>query len=369
MMDLPIKELNKVLDSATNVLITGPSNPNLDILGSAIAWQIFLSKQQKKVDLCFDGKIPNYGFLPETNILKDLGNLNKFKIILDTSNTKVKQLSYDMEGDELIIDVVPDNGVFSSEDVKTDRGEYKYDVIIILGADSIESLGKIFSENRHFFHSKAIINIDTSVLNENYGQVNIIESNATSIAEISYQVFKKDIKQDIATCLLAGMILATNSFQSPKVTPDSLDLASQLIIKGAKREEIIEGLYRTKNINTLKSWGKVLSRLKKQNSIISSYLNHDEIENLPKDFAHMVRDLILSTPGAQVAVIFHQLELYSTEVWVYSISNINALELVKDMGAAGDRNLAKLVVDKDIEFSTTKDIDNISKKLDIINGS
>jgi nanoRNase/pAp phosphatase (c-di-AMP/oligoRNAs hydrolase) len=129
-MDLEIKELNKVLDTASNILITGPSNPNLDVLGSAMAWQIFLSKQKKKVDLCFDGKISSYNFLPERiNILSSLGNLNKFKIILDTSQTKVKQLSYNMESDELIIDIVPDNGAFNSRDVKTDRGEYKYDLI------------------------------------------------------------------------------------------------------------------------------------------------------------------------------------------------------------------------------------------------
>ena len=369
-MDLPNKELDKILASANNVLITGPSNPNLDVLGSAMAWQIFLAKQKKKADICFDGKIAKYDFLPKgTNVQKSLGNLNKFKIVLDISKTKVKQLSYDVSGDELVIDIVPDNGIFSAKDVQTDRGEYKYDLIIILGADSIESLGSVFIENRHFFHSSPILNIDTSVLNENYGQLNIVEANSTSLAEISYHILKKGINQEIATCLLAGMILATNSFQSPKVTPDSLALASQLIIKGAQREKIIQGLYRTKNISTLKSWGKVLSRLKKQDNIISSFLNNDELENLPKDFSDMVKDLILSTPGTQVAVIFYQLELYQTEAWVYSIANINATDLIKDLGGSGSRHLAKIIIDKDIESSTDKVISNISKKLDIINGA
>ncbi|MFA6466712.1 MAG: hypothetical protein WCV71_02530 [Patescibacteria group bacterium] len=369
-MDLPIKELNKILDLATNVLITGPSSPNLDVLGSAMAWQIFLSGQKKKVDLCFAGDILEYNFLPkDIDILKTLGNLNKFKIILDISQTKVKQFSYDISGDQLLIDIVPDNGVFNSQDVKTDRGEYKYDLIIVLGADSLESLGSIFFENRHFFHSKPILNIDTSVLNENYGQLNIIEPSVTSIAEVSHQILQANINQEIATCLLAGMILATNSFQSPKVTPDSLNLASQLLIKGAQREKIIEGLYRTKDIGTLKSWGKVLSRLKKQGSVISSFINYDELNNLPKDFADMMRDLILATPGAQVAIIFYQLEIYSTEVWVYSISNINALDLIKDMGASGSRHLAKVTINKDIEASTEQIINNISQKLQIINGA
>jgi len=367
-MDLPIKELNKILNSATDILITGPSNPNLDVLGSAMAWQIFLSQQKKKVDICFDGNISKYNFLPkQVDILNSLGNLNKFKIILDVSQTKVKQLSYDVDDDQLVINIVADDGVFSSQDVKTDRGEYRYDLIVVLGADSLDSLAKVFSENRHFFHSRPIVNIDTSVINENFGQLNIIESNATSIAELSYQVLQNNVNQDIATCLLAGMIMATNSFQSSKITPATLDLASKLIIKGAKREEIIEGLYRTKDISTLKSWGKVLSRLKKQGNIISSFIKHDEIDNLPEDMTEMVKELILATPGAQMAIIFYQLELYSTEAWVYSISNINALELTKDMGSSGDRHLAKIVLDEDLEPSRNKVIDNLTKKLDIIN--
>lgn len=367
-MDLPIKELNKILDQSKNILIVGPSNPNLDVLGSAVAWQIFLLHRQKKVSLCFEGKIPQYNFLPKIDVASDLGNLNKFKIILDTSETKVKQLSYDMNDNSLIIDIVPDDGIFSAKDVSTDRGEYKYDLIISLGADSLESLGKIFFENRHFFHSRPIINIDTSVLNDNYGQLNIVEPSATSLSEISCLYLQKEIDKSMATCLLSGMILATNSFQSSKVTPDILDLASQLIIKGAEREKIIEGLYRTKDISTLKSWGKILSRLEKQGRIISSYLNHNEIEGLPHDFSEMVKDLITSTPNTQVAVIFYQLELYVTEVWIYSISNINALELVKDMEATGSRHLAQLSLDEDLESSQEQIIDKISKKLDIING-
>lgn len=368
-MDLSNKELNKLLSASSNILISGPSNPNLDIQASAMAWQLFLLKENKKVDICFDGKILQYDFLPEKiNILNNLGNLNKFKIILDISKTKVKQLSYDINDEKLVIDVVPDGGIFNTQDVSTDRGEYKYDLIIVLGADELESLGKVFFDNKHFFHSRTIINFDISVFNENFGQLNIIESTATSLSELSYNIFSKNnIDRDIATCLLSGMISSTNSFQSPKVTPNSLAVASQLIVKGAKREQIIEGLYRTKDIRTLKSWGKLLSRLQKHGNIISAHLNHDELENLPKDFTDMIKDLILSTPGAQVAVIFYQLELHQTEVWVYSINNISAFDLIKELNATGNRYLAKVVIDSDLSDSQNRLLEILSKKLNIIN--
>jgi nanoRNase/pAp phosphatase (c-di-AMP/oligoRNAs hydrolase) len=171
----------------------------------------------------------------------------------------------------------------------------------------------------------------------------------------------------MATCLLAAMISATNSFQSPKVSPDTLELASELIIHGAKREKIVESLYRTKDIDTLKSWGKVLSRLRKKDSIISSYLEYDELDNLPQDFETMVRELILASPGAQVALIFYPLEFHKTEVWIYTIANINALDLTKGLEASGHRYLAKISLDKDIEEAREEIIGQLQERLRLIN--
>ena len=367
-MDLPLKQFSKLLSSSNRILLTGPQSPSVDTVSTAAAWWLFLSKQKKLVDLVFDGKVHKLKFLPsKVSFKENLDDVNKFKIILDTSKTKVKQLSYDVKGKQLHIDIVPEDGLFNDSDLSTHKDDYKYDLIITFGAPSLEALGKVFDSNRSFFHDVPIINIDRSLLNENFGQLNVVESNVTSQAEVSYHVLNKHLDKNIATCLLAGMISATNSFQSPQVNPKTLELASQLIIKGADRGQIVETLYRTKDISTLKNWGRVLSRLKKKDNIISSYLQHDEIDNLPQDFEEMVKDLILSTPDVQAAVIFYQVELYKTKVCVYSINNINALELTKDMQGKGYRRLAKIVIDKEIEETKDLVIDKIQKKLNIIN--
>ncbi|RJQ34673.1 hypothetical protein C4566_01840 [Candidatus Parcubacteria bacterium] len=369
-MDLPLEQLGRLLTNSSRILLTGSSSPNVDLITTAVAWQLFLTRQKKIVDVAFAGSLPKLKFLPKTAIIKnEVGELGKFKIILDVSKTKVKQLSYDIDDDKLVIDIVPEDGIFKAKDLSTTEGDYKYDLVICLGANSLESLGEIYNGNRNFFHRVSVINIDRSVLNENFGQLNIIESGSSSLAEISYHALEKHIDQDIATCLLAGIIAATNSFQSPQVVPDTLELASELIVKGAKREEIIEALYRTKDIDTLKNWGRILSRLHKQKYIISSHLKHDEADNLPEDFQEMVKDLILSTPNVQVAVIYYQLEFKQTEAWVYTIANINALDLLKDLSAQGDRRFAKVKLDKDLTASRELVSKKIEAKLELINKS
>ena len=370
MADFGKNELSHLMEGASRVLITGLANPSVDVLASAAAWWLYLLKKNKQVEVVFDGQVASYDFLPKNlEWGQQLENLNKFKIILNTSKTKVKQLSYDVAEDSLEIDIVSDGGIFSAEDVQTEQGDYKYDLVLILGAPSLEALGSIFNQHRHFFHHLPVINIDRSVLNENYGQLNIVDAKATSLAEISYAFLGEYLDGDMATNLLAGMIAATNSFQSAQVTPASLELASRLIIQGARRAEVIEALYRTKDIQTLKNWGKVLSRLTKRDHLISSYLQHKELSDLPQDFQDLVRDLILTTPGAQVAIIFYQLELDKTEAWIYGTHNIDVPELTREFNPSGHRHFAKIIIERSLEAAQELLSDKISEKLSVINSA
>ncbi len=363
-MDIPVKELNTLLSKANNILITGPLDPSNDIVATAAAWQIFLREQNKQADICLLGQYHLWNFFPSTlSIKNNLDEANKFQIILDTTKTKVKQLSYDVVNGELRINILSEDGNFVSSDVKVEQGNLIYDLVITLGVTSYESLGDLFSEHRDFFHETNVINIDRSILNENFGQLNIVELSSSSLAEISYYFFGDKINKDIATCLLAGIISATNSFQSPLVTPALLEIASQLIVKGGDRRKIIEGLYRTKDIATLKNWGRILSRLKQKGEIIFSYLEHSDIDTLPQDFQELVKDLLLSTPNTQVAIIFYQIELEKTEAWLYSVDNVNALDLVRDLNPQGRKNLVKLTIDSNLEKTKELLVNRISEAI------
>ncbi|MFA5126852.1 MAG: hypothetical protein WC465_02505 [Patescibacteria group bacterium] len=367
-MELPLKELTNLLKSSQRILLTGPQDPSIDVICSAAAWQIFLWSQNKQADIVLAGSLTPLKFLPgRVQISSGISDLNKFKISVDISKTKVKQLSYDVLDDFLVIDILPLGGNFRESDIKFSQGDYKYDLVIVLGAINHDALGQINSGHRHFFQNVPVINIDRQVLNENYGQLNIVESTATSLSEISYYALQTGIDKEMATCLLAGLMAATNSFQSAQVTPQVLELASQLIVKGADQPQIVETLYRTKDLKTLKNWGRILSRLQKKENILSSYLQHDEVEKLPLDFSELVRDLILSTPQAQVAMIFYQMDFDTTEVWLYAISNINALDLTRGLGGLGQRHFAKFAVHKPLDESRQLVIERIQEKLKIIN--
>ncbi|MBT4349359.1 hypothetical protein HOD19_01095 [bacterium] len=366
-MNLPVDQLTKVLNSAQHILVIGPENPSVDVVSTAAAWAIFLLGKKKKVDIVMAGRVPQLNFLTKKiKIESQIESMGKFKIVVDTSQTKVKQLSYDVKDEFLEIDLIPKQGSFKSADVKTINDGYRYDLIICLGVSNLEMLGQSFFDHRNFFDNTIIVNIDRSVANENFGQLNIVESTSTSIAEISHEALHKYLDKNMATALLAGMIAATNSFQSPQVTPQTLELASQLIVRGADRQKVIESLYRTKDIDTLKNWGKVLSRLSKSDSIICSFLEHDEQDSLPEDFQELVRDLILATPNTKVIIIFYQLDFQTTEVWLYTINNVNALIISKELSGQGSKQFTRFTVDKNLSDSQELVLDKIKKQLQLV---
>lgn len=144
-MDLPIEQLGKILQSAKRILITGPSNPSVDVISTAVAWRLFLTKQNKQVDLVLVGNLPKLKFLSAVKIHQKLEVLGKFKIVLDIARAKVKQLSYDIKNNHLEINILPEGGSFKNSDVTTASEGYQYDLIIVLGAANLEILGSTFS--------------------------------------------------------------------------------------------------------------------------------------------------------------------------------------------------------------------------------
>ncbi|MFA5413497.1 MAG: hypothetical protein WC348_03075, partial [Patescibacteria group bacterium] len=295
-----------------------------DWSGDAVATSLALRSVFKKlgkpmVDVASDGFAApkKLNFLSEVNTIKPgINNLRKLIISLDVAQNRIGDLHYEMKGDKLNIFVSPEEKNLDAKNLSTTLSDYRYDLALILDTPDLESLGAVYHQNSDFFYRTPVVNIDHSPSNEQFGQINLVEMNATSTAEILFNFLEsldpQLIDEEVATYLLAGMISKTRSFKSPNVTPRTLGIASQLIARGARREEIIKNLYQTKTIGTLKLWGRVLMRLKNDPSakIVWSLITRDdfitsgaEVEELPE----VIDELIANSPDANIVVLFYEI--------------------------------------------------------------
>lgn len=406
-----------LIDKSNNILISFPIDWNGDAIASSLAMYLYLKKLGKNVEIGAEKmqksdnfKIPveSFRFLPAFSEIKSsLENLMKFVVSLDLSNTKVSHIKYTIEDDKLNFIISPKDGFFTSKDIRSSMSGFKYDLIITINANDLESLGRIYDNNIDFFYKTNIVNIDHSPENEEFGQLNIIDLTAVSASEILYKIFsehnKELIDEQIATCLLTGIIFKTKSFKTRNLTPQTLKISSDLIEMGAKREEIVSNLYRSRSLSTLKLWGRVLNNLKsiESDSIVWATLfknDFDETKANEDNLQDIIDELIVSIPSAKIIAIFYSMseisvldnnyireedkeefvdktiiihddknkELFNTKVIVYSVKNINSIELLKEYSPEGTKKIAQADIKRPIKEVEKNLVNKIKNRLEKI---
>jgi phosphoesterase RecJ-like protein len=202
------------------------------------------------------------------------------------------------------------------------------------------------------FYETPIINIDHLPSNENFGQINLVETPATSSCEVIYDVvstlFPNQLNEDIATMLLCGIIEKTDCFKRTSVTPKSLSIASKLIDAGARREEIITNLYQTKTISMLRLWGRSLARLKNEGGVYWSLLNGDDFAKAQasaKELPLVMADLVSYIPNADVVILIAETKKDTVNVFAQSkVSGKDLLDVFMEFGALGSKNNVEFIL-------------------------
>lgn len=261
----PLQQAVDRLQKSQNILIALPENLNGDSLGSALALAEILNQLTKKVDVVAAEPVPEkLSFLYGANQLKrHLQPRRDFIISVNTEKNKIASLRYEQQNNSLKIFLATPRQI-EEKDIKLEAGAFAYELIVVLDAPDLETLGRTFEDHTELFFQKPILNIDHQAANENFGEINLVEPAAAANAEIIVKLLESfgmaTLSPSQATSLLCGLVTKTHSFQNIRTTPQSLNLASWLISQGADRELIIQQLYKTKPLNRLKLFGRLLEQ-------------------------------------------------------------------------------------------------------------
>lgn len=350
------QQAKDVLNRAKAVLVTFARERGGDAVASALALQLALAKLGKRVDIVAAGfTLPgSLRFLPGAKrIAATVASLRKFIVTLNLERTELQDLSYSVEGHKLNVYLTPKQGSFSAADITTRSSDFSYDLIIVVDTPDLGSLGELFNDNTEFFYQTTILNIDHGASNEQFGQVNLTNLNVPATADLVFDLLEALdphlIDEDIATCLLTGLTAATRSFKTNQVTPNTLGRAAKLVSLGARREEVVTHLYRTKQLPTLKLWGRALARLKSDSArrLVWSLLQPDDFVKAGagvEELTGVIDELIVNAPEAGTVVLLYEPTAGSTNVFLRAGPGQHALDLLKPFEPAGDRHHARAVL-------------------------
>ncbi len=263
----PQGQFKKFLEKSKDVLILISEGPSSDAVGSAWSLYYFLEKLNITPTIAFSNNLsPKFDFLTKpSRLLKELSGARDFVLSFDTTRNKIIKLRQEEKENRFNIFVTPEKGSVDPRDFSFILAKFKYDLVVVIGIPDLEKLGNLYLKNTDLFFEVPIVNIDHQSNNDNFGQINLVDVTSSSSSEILANFFenfnKNLIDENIATCLLTGLIGGTESFQKKNTTPKALALAASLMDKGANQQEIIRWLYKTQPLHILKLWGRAMAKI------------------------------------------------------------------------------------------------------------
>jgi len=208
-----------------------------------------------------------------------------------------------------------------------------------------------------------VINIDHHATNELFGHHNLVIPTASSTTEVLYNFFKNTAiiyNQHLATSLLTGFITDTDSFSNAATSAEALAAASELVRFGARLNTITSSTVKNKSVDTLRLWGIVLARLKKNEALGLSYTYITKADLQEHSFNESETDGIanfLNNLGdTKIALILKEtVDGYIKGSLRTIHEGVDVSELAKKMGGGGHKKAAG--------FTTPGTIEQVLQKL------
>jgi phosphoesterase RecJ-like protein len=222
-----------------------------------------------------------------------------------------------------------------------------YDLLITLGVEQLTDLGQNFQNYTNIFYNTPKINIDNQPGNKHFGAINIVNINASSLCEVVsdlIQGFETDLlNEEIATSLLAGIIARTHSFQNAHINPQSFKVASLLVEKGARQQEIVKHLFKIRSLTQLKILGLVLSRLQFINESALAVISAEELpetaEFSENVYLKVLKDLLENLSGKQMVGILVEDATHKVQFYMALKRHLSTATLIDNFGEYKEHKL------------------------------
>lgn len=288
------KQILEEIEEANNVLLNCHASPDADTVSSALAMYQVLIQMGKKVRvICPDALPSELQFLPQSSVFE----------IIDFSN-------FDYSGFDLFI--VMDTSTW-------DRVTGNKDVPL---ADI------------------KIIKIDHHSSGNKFGSVEIVNTKSSATCELLYEIFQDweiKVQSDISTCLFAGILADTGSFQF-EVEPKTLRIGADLMEAGADRESIRTNLFRSMDFKNAKYLGKLFTNLhlEQEYKFMWTALSFEEVGEYGEMIETVLLDLFLqSTAGTDFGMRIIEKEKGTVGISFRSRTGFDTGKIASKLGGGG----------------------------------
>lgn len=323
-----IDNIIKYIKGSNDFVVTSHISPDGDNIGSTLAIYYALKILGKNVYYVLDDNAPlNLEFL-----IKDIIKLNSQEFI-----------SLNLDDYNLIaLDCGDKSRVCVSEEIKNS--------------------------------AKKIICIDHHTSNDSYGDLNYIDVNASSTSELVYNMLVRlnevdsinIINENIATALYTGLVTDTGNFSYSSTHPSSFEMAKNLLLLGAKRDEIIQNVFQSNSYNYYKLLGEALNTLdivKEKIACISLTIDMLQRNEMSFNDVDGITNYTRDIKNVEVGIFLKQKKENEVKVSLRSKNYVNVSKIAQSFNGGGHIRAAGCTIYDTVENAKEKILQAVLKEI------
>lgn len=304
-----LSQVVELIESKNNFGITTHIKPDGDGVGSSLGLCWLLRSLGKEAEVIVHGDVPPaYRSLPGADEIRDVKELDR-----------------------------------------------EYDAVFVIECSDIGRPG-IAGLERAF-----TVNIDHHATSEHFGTINWIDSTASAVGEMIYNLCKAiggRVTKEIAECVYMALVTDTGSFHFPNTSDRTLKVASELIKAGAKPATIGEAVYNNYPWSRIELMRQVLDTVKRDDSgkiaMLRQTLAMKDVAGAIDGDNNGFVNIPLAARDVLATVYMREVGSDQFRVSLRSKGDINVAKVAEQFGGGGHKNAAGLRIEGPWDEAETK---------------
>src|SRR5713101_4967579 len=224
-----------------------------------------------------------------------------------------------------------------------------YDAVFVIECSDIDRPGLIDLEKQF------VVNIDHHSTTELFGTVNWIDSTASAVGEMIYNLCKATgvrVTKEIAECVYTALLTDTGSFHYSNTTERTFKIASELVrtgVKPAKTAEAIFGSYQWPKIELL---SQVLATAQRDETGHVAWMwqtiEMQEQSKASEEDADGFVNYPLAVGEVEATALFKECSPGVYRTSLRSKGDVNVAKIAEQFGGGGHRNAAGCTLKGDL---------------------
>jgi bifunctional oligoribonuclease and PAP phosphatase NrnA len=266
-----------------------------------------------------------------------------------------------LPGADTFVEAVPEEAVARAANRPDGAGTI--DLVVAIDMSDLSRTGGIYKMG--WQGRIPLIVIDHHETNEAFGDLNFVHPHAAATALMMREVIEAlgvPVRDEIATCLLVGILTDTRGLRTETTTPEVLRTVAELIEAGGDYLGVMQQTLDSVPYKKMRSWGRALDQLQLKGEIAwttfrlvdKAALNvsdHDDLD---------LGNLLSRVAEAKVIAAFIEMRDGTVKVSMRARPGYNVASIAHALGGGGHRQAAGCTIDGPLDAAVTQVLNQIA---------